>query len=144
MNARYADKYFYLEHSHDGLPLHGDGEYSITFAANALPPNHAFWSLMLYDENHHLFANPWDIHSIGSIGNTPLKWNPDGSLTVSIHGQSKASSSGNWLPAPSGRFVLYLRIYVPDEIAINGEWSPPAVTRSGEKWDLQPNYIAGR
>lgn len=144
VNRKNEAKYFYLEHSQDGLPLNGDGEYSITFAANALPPHHAFWSLTLYDEDHHLFANPWEIHSIGSIGNKPLRWNPDGSLTVSIHGQSNASNSGNWLPAPSGRFVLYLRIYVPDEIAVNGVWSPPAVTRTDELRDFQSNYIAGR
>jgi hypothetical protein len=129
VNRKNEAKYFYLEHSNDGLPLNGDCEYSITFAANALPPHHAFWSLTLYDEDHHLFANPSEIHSIGSIGNIPLQWNADGSLTISIHSQSKSPNSGNWLPAPLGRFVLYLRIYEPHETAINGEWSPPAVTR---------------
>jgi hypothetical protein len=144
VNRKNEAKYFYLEHSNDGLPLSGDSEYEITFAANALPPHHAFWSLTLYDEDHHLFANPWGIHSIGSIGNTPLQWNADGSLTISVRPQQKTSSLGNWLPSPSGRFVLYLRIYVPDETAINGEWSPPAVTKKDEQWDHPPNYIAGR
>jgi hypothetical protein len=41
------------------------------------------------------------------------------------------SGRSNWLPAPSGRFFLYLRLYEPMPAAINGRWTPPTVRRVG-------------
>jgi hypothetical protein len=128
VNRSNEAKYFYLEQSCDGIPLTGNGNYEMKFAADALPPNDGFWSLTLYDEDHHLYANPWKIHSIGSADHASLKWNDDGSLTVVIGDKPTDSSAVNWIPAPPGRFVLYLRVYVPKEPVRNGDWYPPAAT----------------
>lgn len=126
VNRAHEAKYFYLERSSDGLPLSGANNYKVTFAANALPPNHGFWSLTLYDADHRLVANPWQIHSITSVDKSSLKWSEDGSLTVEIGTSPNKSDKTNWLPAPSGHFVLYLRVYVPQKSILDGQWSPPA------------------
>jgi hypothetical protein len=33
----------------------------------------------------------------------------------------------NWLPAPSGKFSLYLRAYWPEQPILNGQWQPPVI-----------------
>jgi hypothetical protein len=35
---------------------------------------------------------------------------------------------GNWLPAPTGAFILALRVYLADDDVITGIWAPPTVT----------------
>jgi hypothetical protein len=35
----------------------------------------------------------------------------------------------NWLPAPADGFVVALRLYWPEEAALERLWSPPPVTR---------------
>jgi hypothetical protein len=58
-----------------------------------------------------------------------LKKNPDGSLTIYVEKDSPGvEKESNWLPAPGGTFYLVLRLYWPKEGALDGEWSPPAVT----------------
>ena len=119
-------KYFYLEHAKNGRPLWGDRNYQITFAADELPPHKGFWSLTLYDQDHRFFSNPWQRHSIGSIESHLLHWNEDGSLTISIRPKPTDLKQDNWLPSPSGHFVLYLRVYAPSKSVVDGNWYPPA------------------
>ena len=58
----------------------------------------------------------------------PLKYNPDGSLDLHIQRDSPGKDKGpNWLPAAPGDFGLTMRIYWPQESAIDGSWRPPAV-----------------
>ncbi|WP_280817692.1 DUF1214 domain-containing protein [Methylorubrum extorquens] len=60
-----------------------------------------------------------------------LKANPDGSVDLFIQAESPgAHHESNWLPAPSGPFVLMMRTYWPKDTLLNGSWSPPPVTRS--------------
>jgi hypothetical protein len=43
-----------------------------------------------------------------------------------------ADKKSNWLPAPSGDFILMLRLYWPDESnpsILNGSWKIPAVAK---------------
>ena len=126
-------KYFYLEHSKDGRLLTGEGNYQITFAADELPPNNGFWSLTLYDQDHRLYSNSWQQHSIGSIEGHRLHWNEDGSLTISIRSKPADLEKENWLPSPSGHFVLYLRVYAPSKSVVDGDWSPPAAIEIEEQ-----------
>ncbi|MFB7945548.1 DUF1214 domain-containing protein [Kitasatospora phosalacinea] len=55
----------------------------------------------------------------------------DGSLTLHAGARPPADPAdrGNWLPAPEGRFSLFLRAYWPHPDALDGTWQPPAVTR---------------
>jgi hypothetical protein len=34
-----------------------------------------------------------------------------------------------WLPGPDGPFALALRIYWPEQAALDGTWTPPSVVR---------------
>jgi hypothetical protein len=61
-----------------------------------------------------------------------LKHNADGSLDIYIQNASPGpGKESNWLPAPSGGFHLMLRLYWPQEAALNGSWVPPGVQQVG-------------
>ena len=48
------------------------------------------------------------------LGEIPLrKFGADGSLEIGIGHERPDNSTANWLPAPSGRFYLILRMYYP-------------------------------
>ena len=78
----------------------------------------------------YLVENPIDRYLIGS--NTEgLSYGEDGSLTIHIQRERPESAAGqaNWLPSPEGTFYLALRIYWPEQAALDGTWQPPAVER---------------
>jgi hypothetical protein len=58
-----------------------------------------------------------------------LKYNSDGSLDIYIqHDNPGKDKESNWLPAPSDiTFNLTLRMYIPQEQVINGEYQIPPV-----------------
>jgi hypothetical protein len=60
-----------------------------------------------------------------------LKYNSDGSLDIYIQNESPGQDKeANWLPAPSGKFILMLRMYWPrqrDPSILNGSWKIPPV-----------------
>ncbi len=90
-----------------------------------MPPVDAFWSITLYDgKTQMLSANALNRYAINSASN--LKRDADGGLTLNIQ-HAQPASSDNWLPAPQGPFNLILRIYLPQEKALKGEYQPPAV-----------------
>ena len=120
-------KYFHTDQCAAGELLDGDHQYRIRIAPSDIPPNHGFWSLTLYDANHHLFSNPWNRFAIGSTDQ--LHTEEDGSIQIVIGGPPRETHSTNWLPAPKTNFSLYLRVYAPDPTVVNGEWTPPAVVR---------------
>ena len=101
------------------------------FAKGQLPPVRGFWSLTMYDSNYFFVANPINRYSISARQN--LKSNPDGSVDLYIQKDSPgADKESNWLPAPSGKFVLMLRLYWPNEkdpSIINGSWEIPPVKK---------------
>jgi hypothetical protein len=123
--------YFYLETDADGETLDGANAYTVTFAAGQLPPVRGFWSLTLYNEHHFFHPNELGRYSLGTK-NKDLVLEDEGSLT--IHVQTDVPDAGhraNWLPAPAGRFELYLRAYWPEDAVLEGAWVPPAATRNG-------------
>jgi hypothetical protein len=117
---------------HIGQPLNGAAnQYILTFPAGAWPPVKflGFWSLTLYDENGFLVKNSMNRYSIGSLGKE-YTVNPDGSLSIYIQSAAPLGDRmGNWLPAPQGLFHLVLRIYLPQDAVLNGQWTPPAVVK---------------
>lgn len=40
-----------------------------------------------------------------------------------------AGHESNWLPAPSDKFILWLRVYIPGEAILRGEYTVPPVAR---------------
>jgi hypothetical protein len=113
-----------------GRPLDGGHSYTIRFPRGQLPPARAFWSITMYGTDRYLVENEIDRYSIGD--RTPgLRRGRDGSLTIAVqHRRPNGAASANWLPAPSGRFRLALRLYAPRRSALAGDWKPPPVVRA--------------
>jgi hypothetical protein len=115
----------------EGVALDGSkARYSIRFEQDQLPPAKAFWSLTMLDEKRGLLvANPIDRYSIGD--RTPgLKFDADGSLTLYLQTDAPGGElDANWLPAPREPFRLVMRLYLPDQRVLNGDWQPPALKR---------------
>lgn len=115
----------------DGNGFDGAHKYVMHFPKGQLPPVSGFWSVTMYDANYFFVANPINRYSISPRQN--LKSNPDGSTDLYIQNQSPgADREANWLPAPTGKFILMLRMYWPHEeppSIIDGTWTPPAATK---------------
>jgi hypothetical protein len=121
-----------LKDEHGG-EYNGTNKYVMQFPKGQLPPTQGFWSITMYDANYFFVANPLNRYSISARQN--LKANADGSVDLYIQNQSPgADKEANWLPAPTGKFILMLRMYWPDETApsiIDGSWKPPAAKKVG-------------
>jgi hypothetical protein len=123
-------KYIYTDNDSAGKQLNGGNSYAVTFAKGQLPPVKGFWSLTLYDEHHFFHPNPLNRYSLGTKSKG-LKPNGDGSLTLYAGAKSPGKEKeSNWLPAPDGKFSLYIRAYWADESIISGKWKPPVVTEA--------------
>jgi hypothetical protein len=108
-----------------GHTLSGAHEYRLHFSAGGLPPNKAFWSITMGDAKNHFVANPLNRYNISD--RTGLAQNPDGSVDVYIQAAAPAGHESNWLPAPAGNFILWLRVYIPGEAILKGEYIVPPV-----------------
>jgi hypothetical protein len=117
----------------DGHDYDGTNKYVMHFPKGQLPPVSGFWSVTMYDPNYFFVANPINRYSISPRQN--LKTNADGSTDLYIQNQSPgAGKESNWLPAPTGKFILMLRMYWPNEdppSIIDGTWTIPAVKKIG-------------
>lgn len=115
-----------------GDPLGGANNYTVTFAADALPPANAFWSLTMYSHpDRMLVANPLNRYLINSPMLPNLARNADGGLTLYLQQASPgADKESNWLPAPAGTFMCALRIYWPKPEALDGSWKQPPMVKA--------------
>lgn len=112
-----------------GRALSGAHDYTVRFPKGQLPPVRQFWSLTLYDERVLFYDNPLQRYALGDRS-PGLRRAKDGSLTIYVsHDDPGAARRANWLPAPTGVFSLYLRLYEPTAAAQQGRWTPPAVRR---------------
>ena len=112
-----------------GQPLNGRHQYRLHFAANALPPVHAFWSVTAYGADDFLIENPSHRYALGDRDD--LTYNPDGSLDMWIQSKSPpGASASNWLPVKEGEpFLLNARLYHPKAVALTTAWGMPGVER---------------
>jgi hypothetical protein len=114
-----------------GQKLDGANKYVIRFPKGQMPPVRGFWSLTMYDANWFFVANPLNRYTLSQ--RNALKANPDGSVDLYLQAANPGGDKeSNWLPAPSGPFVLTLRLYWPKEhppSLLDGTWQPPAVER---------------
>lgn len=115
----------------DGKAYDGANKYVLHFAKGQMPPARGFWSVTMYDSDYFFVANPINRYSISARQN--LKSNTDGSVDLYIQKDSPgADKEANWLPAPSGKFQLMMRLYWPNErnpSILDGSWEPPAVKK---------------
>ena len=106
--------------------LTGEREYILHFPADGLPPNKAFWSLTMGDVNNRFVENPINRYSVSD--RSGLVSNADDSVDIYIQKTAPAGFESNWLPAPAGGFILWLRIYMPDAEILDGKYIVPPVT----------------
>lgn len=113
----------------DGKPYDGANKYVMHFPKGQTPPAKGFWSLTMYDGEYFFVKNPLNRSSVSPRDD--LKFNNDGSLDLYIQKDSPGKEKeSNWLPAPSGKFILMLRLYWPQETQpsiLDGSWEPPTV-----------------
>lgn len=114
-----------------GQKLDGSHRYSLRLAPGQLPPVNAFWSLTMYElPSSLLVANPINRYLLNSPMLPQFKKDPDGGITLLIQHESPGKElEANWLPAPSGPFVMAMRLYWPKEDALDGKWKAPALSR---------------
>jgi hypothetical protein len=56
--------------------------------------------------------------------------NADGSVDIYIQNSSLADRESNWLPAPAGNFILWLRVYLPGQAILDGTYEVPPVVET--------------
>jgi hypothetical protein len=108
-----------------GHTLSGQHDYVMHFPAGQLPPNRAFWSLTMGTARNHFVGNPINRYSVSD--RSGLVPNADGSLDIYIQNAAPAGHEPNWLPAPTGKFILWLRVYLPGDSILDGAYKVPPV-----------------
>ncbi|RMA82637.1 hypothetical protein DFR27_0588 [Umboniibacter marinipuniceus] len=123
-----------LERDTEGNHYSGENNYVMHFPKGQVPPVEGFWSLTMYNEDYFFVDNPLNRYTISSRND--YKLNADGSLDLYLqHSNPGPEKESNWLPSPSGRFTLMLRLYWPSEESpsiLDGTWEIPAVQKVSE------------
>lgn len=125
--------YFITEMDKDGNKLDGNQDYVIHFEKSKLPMANvnAYWSLALVDvPNYRVVPNDLKRYNFNNYSN--LKYESDGSLKIYLGSKYNSKwPKENWLPSPAngGKFFLNLRMYVPKENVLKGEWFPTAIEK---------------
>jgi hypothetical protein len=114
-----------------GHTLSGEHDYIMHFTPGGLPPNDAFWSLTMADfgagAKERFVANPLHRYLVGN--RSGLVANGDGSVDIYIQNAAPAGHESNWLPAPAGKFRLWLRVYLPGAAVLDGTYVVPPVVQ---------------
>ena len=111
-----------------GSRLDGHYNYRLHFPAGQLPPNNAFWSLTMGDAKNLFVSNPLNRYSVSD--RTGLVPNTDGSTDIYIQNTAPAGHESNWLPAPSGNFILWLRAYLPGATILDRTYTVPPIVKT--------------
>jgi hypothetical protein len=111
-----------------GRMLDSSEDYVLHFDKGQLPPANAFWSLHVYNGQYGFADNPANRYVLRSTDG--LKYNADGSLDIYIQRRDPGERKRpNWLATPSADepFLLSMRLYWPQDTALDGQWAPPPV-----------------
>jgi hypothetical protein len=129
-NARSVQSLECSKHA-DAQGIHGSQRRNFEAQRFQLPPVKGFWSLTMYNSEYFFVSNPINRYSISA--RQSLKSNPDGSVDLYIQNVSPGKDKeANWLPAPTGDFILMMRLYWPsttDPSIIDGSWKVPVVRK---------------
>src|SRR5271157_4519992 len=109
-----------------GHALNGQHDYILYFPPGGLPPNDAFWSVTMNTAKGLFFVNN-SINRYEVSDRSGLVLNANGSLDIYIQNTPPAGHESNWLPAPTGDFLLFLRVYLPGPAILNGSYKVPPV-----------------
>ena len=109
--------------------------YTLTFAADSMPPVSAFWSLtMYYGKSQLMVENQINRYLVNTAMVPAMAKNSDGSVTIYIQKDSPGKDrETNWLPAPDDTAYMVMRLYwpkpAPAAVSIlpvgKGTWQPP-------------------
>ncbi len=119
--------YWWANADGGGRTLTGAQDYVMHFPSGQLPPNDAFWSLTMGDTKNQYVPNPIKRYNVGD--RSGLVPNADGSVDIYIQNAAPAGHESNWLPAPTGNFILWFRVYIPGAAIINREYKIPPVVK---------------
>ena len=108
-----------------GHVLSGQHKYTMHFPPGGIPPNDAFWSLTMGDAQNHFVPNPLKRYSVSD--RSGLVPNEDGSLDIYLQNSAPPGHESNWLPAPEGNFILWLRVYMPGAAILRQEYNVPPI-----------------
>ncbi|MEO1396435.1 MAG: DUF1254 domain-containing protein [Cyanobacteria bacterium J06634_5] len=134
----------------DGNELNASGDvcYTLRFEPGGLPPADAFWSATMYNLPEQLLVkNELERYLINStmLDNNELVLDADGGLTLYIkHDQPTVEKERkNWLPAPDKGFFISLRLYLPQQEAINGTWQTPPLKQANPTlhWTIRLKHL---
>lgn len=120
----------------DGDVLDGSRyKYKVSFTKDNIPPAKYFWSITMYNKQAdgvagYMVKNPIGRFLINST-TEGLVYDKDGGFTIYIQPNMPTAPAGkaNWLPAPAEPFYLVLRVYGPEQAAMDGSWQPPAIEK---------------
>jgi len=108
-----------------GHMLSGEYNYVLHFPPGGLPPVEAFWSLTMADARERFVGNPINRYCVSN--QSGLVPNSDGSVDIYLQNAAPAGRESNWLPAPTGKFRLWLRAYMPSAAILDGKYTVPPV-----------------
>jgi hypothetical protein len=132
-NSRDEALYPILDQDAQGQTLDGSKhKYTLRFTKGQQPPVNAFWSITMYDLPQQLLVkNPINRYLINSPMLPNMKTDPAGGITIYIQADSPGKDKeSNWLPAPKGPFVTFMRYYWPKPALLDGQWKTPAIQRA--------------
>lgn len=127
VNSQEEAIYWWTNSDGAGRTLNGRNNYVMHFPAGGVPPNDAFWSITMGDAKNHFVANPINRFCVND--RTGLGSNADGSVDVYIQNETPADHESNWLPAPTGNFILWLRVYMPGQTILDGKYVVPPIVK---------------
>jgi hypothetical protein len=125
VNVPQEAMYWWTNADGAGHTLSGQHDHIMHFPPGGLPPNDAFWSLTMGDAKNRFVANPLNRYCVSD--RSGLASNADGSVDIYIQKAARAGHESNWLPAPAGNFILWLRAYEPGQAILDGKYEVPPV-----------------
>ncbi|MCO5397002.1 DUF1254 domain-containing protein [Ralstonia soli] len=111
----------------NGMALDSTHRYVLHFERNQLPPENAGWAVAAIQQPRRTVERP-GLRNVLSEADHP-RLNRDGSLDILIQRTPPKGERRNWLPAPTGPFLLRMQLTWPKEAALDGSWLPPGVQR---------------
>ncbi len=129
INVPHEAMYWTTNKDGAGQKLSGQHDYVVHFPAGQLPPNNAFWSLTMGNARNQFVPNPFNRYSVSDRSGLV----PNGDGSVDVYSQNAAPAGGhesNWLPAPQGNFILWLRVYLPGKAILDRQYRVPPVIRT--------------
>ncbi len=116
----------------DGMPLDSTHRYVLHFDHDELPPQNAGWALAAVGTTRRT-PTPTGHRDLLSEADHPRP-NRDGSLDIYLQRDPPPKGHrANWLPLPTGPFIVRMTLTWPKEAALDRSWLPPAVLRQGQE-----------